>query len=159
MLKQKDAVYNAVKQVLSENGVQHEDGQKVELSKEMRDQVVATLVTGFEKGRIELTSPQENIKSYTGGLVSNWLRKDKRFNGGTTYQPTNPGSRTGQSDAMVKNLRILLGTLPEGSEAHSAVSAKIEARVAEIKGEKAKAKAKDIDFSVIPDDIKAMLEE
>lgn len=158
MLAQKQAVYNAVQSVLSEADKQHEDFTKLELTKDEREQVISIVVTGFENNEIELKSEQENIKSYTGGLVSNWLRKDKRFNGNVKYQPANPGSRTGQSDPQVKNMRLLLSTLPEGSEAHEALTARISTRVAEIKAEKAKTKVKEIDFSAIPEDIKAMLD-
>lgn len=157
MLKQKEAVFNAVSQVMEEAGTPVTGEGAVTLSKEQRDAVVSIIVTGFEKGKIELESKQENLKSYTTGLVSNWLRKDKRLNGGGTYKPSNPGSRTGQSDPMVKNLRILASTLPAGSDAHTAVMAKIEARVGELKAGKAQAKAKDIDFNFIPDEIKELL--
>ena len=159
MKTQKEAVYNAVKSVCAENNVRHEDFQQLEgFTKEMREQVISVLVTGFENNEIELKSQQDNLKSYTSGLVSNWLRKDKRLNGNTKYEAANPGSRTGQSDPTVKNLRLLLTTVPEGSEAHEAIEAKIATRIAEIKAEKAKSKAKEIDMSAIPDDIKALLD-
>lgn len=158
MKSQKEAVYSTVKSICAEHNVQHEDGQKLEgFTKEMREQAISVLTTGFENGEIELKSQQENMKSYVGGLLSNWLRKDKRLNGNVKYQAANPGSRTGQSDPTVKNLRLLLSTVPEGSEAYEAIEAKIATRVAEIKAEKAKSKAKDIDMSAIPDDIKALL--
>lgn len=158
MLSQKEAVYQAVKSVFAEHGVSHEDFTKAELDKSMREQVISIVTTGFENNEVELKSSQDNIKSYTSGLVSNWLRKDKRLNGNTVYKPANPGSRTGQQDPMVKNLRILLSTLPEGSEAHTACQERISTRIAEVKAEKAKSQVKDIDFSCIPDDIKALLE-
>ncbi len=158
MLSQKEAVYKAVKSVYAEHGVEHEDFTKAELDKSMREQVISIVCTGFGNGEVELKSTQENIKSYTSGLVSNWLRKDKRLNGNVKYKPTNPGSRTGQQDPMVKNLRILLSTLPEGSEAYEATKSRIETRVAEIKAEKAKSNQKEVDFSAIPEDIKALLD-
>lgn len=158
MKSQKEAVYTTVKSVLAEHGVNHEDGERLELSKPLKDQVISILVTGFNNGEIELKSKQDNIKSYVNGLLNNWLRKDKRFNGGVVYKAKNPGSRTGQQDPMVKNLRILLSTLPEGSEAYEACKARMEQRIAEVKAEKARAQVKEIDFSCIPDDIKALLE-
>ena len=152
MMSQKEAVYTTVKSVLAE------DGERLELSKPLKDQVISILVTGFNNGEIELKSKQDNIKSYVNGLLNNWLRKDKRFNGGVVYKAKNPGSRTGQQDPMVKNLRILLSTLPEGSEAYEACKARMEQRIAEVKAEKARTQVKEIDFSCIPDDIKALLE-
>ena len=159
MKSQKDAVYSTVKSVLAENGVHHEDYTQLDMSKEMKSQCISILVTGFEQGEIELKSPQENLKSYVNGLLNNWLRKDKRFNGNVVYKAKNPGSRTGQQDPMVKNLRILLSTLPEGSEAHKATAQRIEQRVAELKAEKAREQIKEIDFSAIPADIKALLDQ
>ena len=158
MKSQKEAVYSTVKSVLAENGIEHEDFTKVEVPKEMKAQCIAILVTGFENNEIELKSQQENLKSYVNGLLNNWLRKDKRFNGNVKYKAKNPGSRTGQQDPMVKNLRILLSTLPEGSDAYEATKQRIDTRVAELKAEKAKAQVKEIDFTAIPDDIKALLE-
>lgn len=157
MLSQKEAVFNAVQQVCNEHGKSFEEGQKYDLSKSEREQVVEIVMAGFENGEVELKSEQENLKSYTGGLVSNWLRKDKRLNGGTTYTPANPGSRTGQSDPEVKNMRILLGTLPEGSDEAVAVQQAIDTRIAEIKAEKAKSKAKDIDPSFIPAELQHLI--
>ena len=157
MKTQKEAVYNTVKSVCAEHGKNFEDFQKHELSKSMKEQCVEILVAGFEAGDIELKSEQENLKSYAGGLLSNWLRKDKRLNGNTKYEPANPGSRTGQSDDAVKNMRILLGTLPEGSEEYNQVEAAIEARVAEIKAEKAKASAKPINPDFIPAELQHLI--
>lgn len=154
---QKEAVYNTVRSVMDEHGKSFEDGQKVELTKDMKAQCVEVLVAGFEANEIELKSEQENLKSYAGGLLSNWLRKDKRLNGNTIYKPANPGSRTGQSDPQVKNMRILLGTLPEGSEEYSKVEAAIENRIAEIKAEKAKSKAKEIDPDSIPAELQHLI--
>ncbi len=157
VIDQKSAVYNTVKSVLAEHGFKFEDGMKVELSKDQREQCVSMLVHGFETGSIELKSEQENLKSYCGGLLSNWLRKDKRFNGGTQYKPENPGVRTGMQDPQVKNLRILLSTLPEGSAEYEAVEAKITERVAEIKADKAKASAKAIDINAIPEEFRHLI--
>lgn len=157
MLSQKEAVFNAVQQVCDEHGKSFDEGQKYELTKDERAQVVEIVMAGFENNEVELKSDQENLKSYTGGLVSNWLRKDKRLNGGTTYKPANPGSRTGQSDDQVKNMRILLGTLPEGSDEANKVQQAIDSRIAEIKAEKAKSKAKEIDPNSIPAELQHLI--
>lgn len=158
MKNQKDAVYSTVKSVLAEHGIEHEDFTQLEMPKDLKQQCITILVHGFENGEIELKSQQDNIRSYVNGLLNNWLRKDKRFNGNVVYKAKNPGSRTGQQDPMVKNLRILLSTLPEGSEAHTATKARIETRIAELKAEKAKEQVKEIDFSAIPADIRALLD-
>lgn len=158
MKTQKEAVYSVVKSVCAEHNISHEDFTLLEgFSKDMREKAISILCTGFENGQIELKSPQKEMKNYVGGLLSNWLRKDKRFNGGVKYEPANPGARTGSQDPMVKNLRILLSTLPEGSDAYNATEARIEKRVNELKAAKSATRVKEIDFDSIPDDIKALL--
>lgn len=161
MKNQKEAVYSTVTKVLAENKVQFEEGHDVVgsmIDKDMRSTIVSILCAGFEAGEIELKSEQENLKSYTNSLLSNWLRKDKRFNGGVKYEAKNPGSRTGNSDPTVKNLRLLIQRFPEGSEQYNAIDAKIEARVNELKAEKARSIVKEIDANAIPDDLKHLLD-
>src|ERR1051325_6047037 len=111
-MKQKDAVYNAITQVLNEDEVGFEDGMDVSehMTKERRAQVNAILVEGFKAGTIELEKEYTDtqLKQYVSGLQSNWIRKDPRFNGNTKYQPKNPGSRAGAGDAQLKALKALL---------------------------------------------------
>jgi hypothetical protein len=148
LLKQKDAVYNAVKSVIT-----FEDGDKVELTKEQKYTVVAILVEGFNAGDIELGSPQENIKKYSDGLLNNWLRKDKRMNGGDKYVAKNPGSRAGAADPMIKNLRLLKQRAGLTPEDMAQVEAAIEARLAEIKPKKETV----IDASVLPAELQDLV--
>ena len=126
-LNQKEAVYNAIKEI-----VEFEDGDVVELSKDEKCEVVDILVDGFENNQIQLNSPQRDLKKYASGLLNNWLRKDTRMNGGTKYEIKNPGSRTGQSDDQVKNLRILKRAVTDPADI-AAIDAAIAARIAELK--------------------------
>lgn len=124
MFNQKEAVYNAVAATATITN------SKVSLTKEERLKVVDILVDGFDKGIIELSSKQDDIKKYTTGLLNNWLRKDTRLNGGDKYEAKNPGSRSGSSDPVVKNLRLLLKTeitAEQKAKVQQALDARIEA--------------------------------
>lgn len=146
-MSQKEAVFQAVTNVTG-----HTDGAVV-ISKEQRAQVNAILFEGFRSGSIELDREytDSDLKSYVSGLQSNWLRKDKRLNGGTQYVAKNPGSRAGSSDASLKAMRALMSTLTT-DEDKAEVQAHIDARIAEIATTK---QAKTVDFSALPADLAA----
>ena len=97
---------------------------------------------------------EAKIKTYTNGLVSNWLRKDTRLNGGVKHQIKNPGSRAGSGDEVIKNLKRLASTL-SNPEQLAAVQAEIDKRLAQLKAEKAK--NVEIDMSLIPVDLQHLI--
>lgn len=127
-MKQGDAVYQALVNVCGEF-----DG-KCEPTKEQRASVKQILFDGFKAGSIVLNKEytDEQLSEYIPGLISNWLRKDKRLNGGVQYVPTNPGSRTGSSDPQIKAMRALLTTKSDPSE-RAEIQGFIDARVATLK--------------------------
>lgn len=147
-LSQKEAVFVAVCQVTGHKG----EGQ-VEITKEQRAQVNAILFEGFKSGKIELDREYSDsgLKGYVSGLQSNWLRKDKRLNGGTQYVAKNPGSRAGSSDPQLKAMRALMSTLTDEAEI-AEVQSHIDMRIAAIASEK---QAKTVDFSALPADLAA----
>ncbi len=147
-LTQKEAVFVAMCQVTGHNG----EGQ-VTPSKEQRAQVNMILFQGFRAGGIELDREYSDtdLKSYVSGLQSNWLRKDKRLNGGVKYEAKNPGSRAGQTDPGLKAMRALLSTLTDESE-RAEVQGYIDAKVAEIQSTKI---SKVIDFSALPESLRS----
>jgi hypothetical protein len=132
---QKAAVFNAVSHVVGT----FPDTGGVELTKEQRAQVNMILFEGFRDGSIELDREytDSELKGYVSGLQSNWLRKDKRLNGGISYVPKNPGSRAGQGDSQLKALRALLKTQVEPTKIDE-IMTYINKRVAEIGAHKAK---------------------
>lgn len=156
MTNQKTAVYMAITAVLAEAGIDFKDGMNVaeHMTKDRRAIVNAILFKGFRDGEIELDREYSDadLKSYVSGLQSNWIRKDKRFNGNTKYVAKNPGSRAGSGDQALVNAKRLLTSLqadPEASEADvKEVEAYIASRTAEIQA--AKTKAVTIDFSALP---------
>lgn len=148
MLSQKAAVYNAVQSIHS-----FDDNQEVTLTKDERAQVVTIVCAAFDAHEVALSDAArakfdtpEKLRSYTSGMVNNWLRKDTRMNGGTKYVTKNPGSRAGSADALIKNLKLLKSTISDPDKL-TQIEAAIEARQAEIKVEKAK--DVEIDFSAI----------
>ena len=130
-MKQGDAVYQAMVNVCGPI-----EG-KCEPSKEQRASVRQILFDGFKAGTIVLGKEysDDQLNEYIPGLISNWLRKDKRLNGGVQYVPTNPGSRTGSTDPQVKAMRALLSTKTDPTE-RSEIQAFIDKRVAELKPSK-----------------------
>jgi hypothetical protein len=147
-MTQKEAVYTAICSVTGFTG----EGV-LEISKEQRAQVNAILFEGFKAGRIELEREytDSDLKSYVSGLQSNWIRKDKRLNGGVQYQAKNPGSRAGSTDPQLKAMRALLTTL-DSAEDRAEVQKHIDAKVAELQAAK---QAKTVDFSALPADLQA----
>jgi hypothetical protein len=134
MVKQKDAVYSAVCEVRGTT----EFSEAAELTKEERSTVQTALLEGFKSGDIAYqgdVSDSAKLSSYVSGLVSNWLRKDRRLNGNVAYVAKNPGTRTGAGDEALKAMRLLLSATSE-DEARLEIQAEIDRRVAELKPKK-----------------------
>ena len=126
-MKQSEAVYQALVHVVGSF-----DGVCTPTS-EQRAQVNAILFSGFRAGTIDITREYDDkeLKSYCSGLQSNWLRKDKRLNGGVKYVAQNPGSRSGCGDASVKAMKTLLSMTTDEAD-RSEIQKFIDARIAEI---------------------------
>jgi len=122
-------------------------------SKEQRAQVNAILFEGFKTNKIAYDGSvpaDSELKAYVSGLQSNWLRKDKRLNGGIAYQAKNPGSRVGSTDAQVKAMRQLLSTKTDPTD-RAEIQSFIDKRLAEIKP----SKTVEINVDDLPADLKA----
>jgi hypothetical protein len=151
---QKEAVFTAVVNVLAQENISIVEGQPVAMTKEYRALVNNILFEGFRNGTIELDREfsDSDLKGYVSGLQSNWLRKDKRLNGGIQYVAKNPGSRAGSGDPSLKAMRTLMSTLTTDSD-KAEVQAHIDTRLSEIQASKAKSVT--IDYSVLPADLAA----
>lgn len=153
-MNQKTAVYTAIMNTLAERNIGFDDGQdvSVHMSKEVRADVRAILVAGFISGEIELeaTKAPEELPSYCSGLISNWVKKDKRLNGNVKHEAKNPGSRAGAGDAQLKALRGLLKTVSTDAE-RAEIQGYIDQRVSEV------AAAKPTTVKVNIDDLPAEL--
>jgi hypothetical protein len=164
-MKQSQAVYQATVSVFEQHGISFEDGINVadHISKDMRAAICGIVTEGFRSGEVELKDTPANkakladeseLKKYVSGLVNNWHRKDTRMNGGDQYQPKNPGSRTGQSDPEIKQLRLLLKSGQLSAEQTDIVQSRLDEKLAEIAATKAKV---EVDFSALPAELKAKL--
>ena len=150
-LNQKEAVFNAVTEVIGVTRTE-EDITPLKLDKDQKASVREILLEGFENEEIELKNDPKDMKKYVNGLLNNWLRKDKRFNGNVTYKAKNPGSRAGQGDAQIKNLRLLLKTDID-DDAKAEINQAIQDRLAEIKPEK----KIEVDATVIPEHLQHLV--
>ncbi len=147
-MSQKEAVFAAVTNVCGER-----EGA-FSPSKDERANVNQILFEGFRSGSIEYKGDvsalsDSDLKAYVSGLQSNWLRKDKRLNGGVAYVAKNPGSRAGSTDAQVKAMRALLSTQTDPTK-KAEIQAFIDKRLAEIKP----AKSVSIDMSALPEELR-----
>lgn len=153
-LSQKEAVFAAVTSVFAQSSRTLTDGETVTLSKDERANVTSIVCAGINSGDVAFSTEAaakydtaEKLKGYVSGMVGNWLTKDKRLNGGDKYTPANPGSRAGQGDEVMKNLKALRGTLTDADQI-SAVDSEIEKRKGEIAS--SKAKKVEVNFDAIP---------
>lgn len=132
-ITQGEAVFQAVSTVIGTiNG--KEISGPVSLTDSEKSEVHELVFTMFKTGvtNHKGNPNDEALKKYIPGLVNNWLRKDKRLNGGVEYVAKNPGSRTGSSDDRLKALKALLSTV-EDETAKAEITEAIEKRKAELK--------------------------
>lgn len=155
-LNQKEAVFNAVNQVLTEANITVEAGTdfKSVMTKELRAQVNQILFEGFRSNTIELDGEKTDseLKSYVSGLQSNWLNKDKRLNGGVQYVAKNPGSRAGSTDPQIKALKALIATKTDADEI-AEIQSYIDERMKVVGTTKAKQVV--VNFDDLPEELKA----
>ena len=159
---QRNAVFAAICNI---RNVESFDGP-VTLTKDERGLVHQMVCEGSRSGAIEFENTPANqeklasdskLSGYVSGLISNWLRKDTRLNGGGKYVAKNPGSRAGQSDEQMKTLRALAKQFA-GTDKEQVVLAQIEKR----KSELAAAKVKSVELTpeqidALPADVKEAL--
>lgn len=103
MIKQKEAVFAAFA-LGREQGLQ--DAQLINFAVEQVRSGIAGGDVGYEKDR----SNEKQVASYSKALVSNWLKKDPRLNGGTKYVPATkrgPQIKDETLKALTENLKSL----------------------------------------------------
>ena len=140
-MTQKEAVYRAITAVIGTiEGI-------VTLTLEQKKNVYTLVTEGFAQGMIALADTPSNqtkleddseMKDYVQGLVSNWMRKDARLNGGIRYEAKNPGSRTGSGDEKLRALREVRKAVSGDATKLGLVDTAIEKRIRELAAEKVK---------------------
>ena len=126
-----------------------------EWTKEQFTEVNERVVQAFLTGEVEKRSggsDEAAIRKYTPGLINNWVRKSKELNGGTTYIPKNPGSRSGSGDEKLKNLKLLLEAVTD-PDAKAAVQVEIDKRIAELQPKV------EINLDLLPEHLRALLKK
>jgi len=146
-MTQKDAVFSAVSQILASNNISftaNSTNATSVLNRELRAQINTRLVADFQSGSVELSDDAKNklndtaeLRAYISGLVSNWLRKDPRLNGGTVIATTSSsssnvrGNKSIKSDPQLQALRKLAQSQVEPSK-RLEIQAHIDRRIAEL---------------------------
>jgi hypothetical protein len=143
-MNQKEATYKAITDALYNRGITLSQNTPVKklLTSDIKSEIRNTLFKEFRAGNVDISdefkaslSDDSKLKKYVAGLVSNWLRKDKRLNGNVKHQIKNPGVRVGQGDAQVKELRKLLKRV-KGTDAEVKVKKALDSRIAEVRASK-----------------------
>jgi hypothetical protein len=157
-MKQNDAVFQAVCSVLGQDGFD----SAVVLTDTQRAEVISMVTKGLIDGTVDFSAEAKakhdtpaKVKSYTTGMVSNHLRKDKRLNGGVKYEIKNPGSRAGSSDEQLKALKLLQAQYESGSEAWHEIEAAIADRTTQINA--AKKKTDEINVEALPEHLRYLI--
>lgn len=143
-MTQKDAVFTAVTTVLASNGISFQVNMTnvfPVLTRALRSQVNDYLQTEFLAGNVDISDDAKPkladvvaLRAYISGLVSNWVRKDTRLNGGTVVATTSASSsnvRSVRNDAQLKAMRVLLSSQDDPIK-QGEIQAFIDKRVAEL---------------------------
>lgn len=142
-LTQVQAVIAVVAAYALENNIEFTQGSTDARSFINEEQIVSftDLITSqiengdvvFSENAKQKYSTLDKVKGYVKGMIKNHLNRSLKLNGGNPYVPANPGSRTGQSNPEVKNLRACINKLKsEGAseevvaQFENALSLKIE---------------------------------
>jgi hypothetical protein len=154
MKTQKECVFGVISGLVGEvTGVFKPNKEQLkEIYEMVTDDIVAGNVNFSDDAKAKYNTRDLIRKDYVPGMVSNWIRKDLRLNGGEKYETKNPGSRAGQGDEQLKNLKALKAQHPEHAES---IDVEIAKRVLELG--LAKKKTVEVDYDLIPAELRAQL--
>jgi len=161
-MKQKDAVVNAITEVLGDKFVQKTTVVADVITKEEKQQVRDHVFNAIMAGDVTYkkdTSNTDAVRRYVNGMVDNHIRKAKELNGGKTYKPATTGTKR---DEQLKNLNRLLksGQYEEGTEEYNLIVDHIKQRTKEIEQKRSGKKTStisQIDTSVLPQHLADMV--
>lgn len=136
-MTQGEAVFQAFTQVVGAKRIEdcHVEGIGIQVSEQELGEVYSAVLASFKAGSWTKNSGGQDdaaLKKYIPGLVNNWMRKDKRLNGGGKYETKRPGSRSGTGDESVKAMRALLAMTTDPT-AKQTIQAALDQRLAELK--------------------------
>ncbi len=161
---QRTAVVNTIMSVLQERDHNYKLGGEVSMKDTLTtaDKVTirSILFTAFRAGEIEYketfqhkVDDDKELKSYVSSLLNNWVRKAIEFNAGIKHEAKNPGSRAGNSDPEIKEMKKLL-LVTADPEAQAVIQATIDAKLAEIKASKQQVS---VDYDQLPAELREKL--
>lgn len=165
VLNQRQGVYIAVMNYLADKNIPFDDGQMPAaaelLSSSDRKNVVNIVACGLLSGEISMSleaktkrsTPQGTAK-YATELVSNWLRKDERLNGGSKPSIKSPVP-TGKGDAELRELQKLRALKMDDAEALEVIDDAISKRRQAIG--QAKAKTVVVNANLIPEHLRHLV--
>lgn len=115
-VSQKEATYNSILEVFNANNISFTPNvtdAKLHLNTATRKQVVTSLVSKFDADLVEVSNDFKSktvlvsdLNKYCNGLVSNWLRKDIRLNGGNKYVAATNSSENKTNSTTVKQAKV-----------------------------------------------------
>lgn len=163
-IKQREAVYLSTTEVLASKEIQFAPGTtdvRDVVTTEIRKEIADRVVDLFKSGQVEFKGTDSNqaklnddklLRNYVTGLITNWFNKDPLLNGGNKYSPKSPGSRVGNSDPQIKEMKLLRKHLEAKGETEKVakVDKAIQERIAEIKAISQPVE-KEIDVDQLPD--------
>lgn len=155
MMSQKDGTFNVVKTVLNDFKREINPTEQVVLSSEERAGCIQRLCSMLENKTI-FTSKNYNEsgrKTYAGGLLSNWLKKDRRLNGDIEFQLKNPGSRANNTTPEIIELKKLHKHV-KGTEDESKVKSMLDDKVTEHRQSR---QMQAIDITLIPAELQDLV--
>lgn len=161
---QRTAVVNTILSVLHERDHEYELNGSVSMKDTLTDadrvKIRSILFTAFRAGEIEYkeafaskVADDKELKSYVSGLLNNWVRKAKEFNSGVKHEAKNPGSRAGNGDPEIKEMKKLL-SITADPEAKATIQATIDAKLAEIRASKQQVT---VDYDQLPAELREKL--
>jgi hypothetical protein len=161
-MNQRLATTSTLLAVLQERGVEYEQSGPKPISDFLTEADIKTtqqtLCAMFRAGQVDMSAEakvkyqdDKELKKYVSGLVSNWIRKAPEFNCDKAYVPKNPGSRAGQGDSQIKEMKKLLAATTD-AETKKVIEQHIAARQEEIKPVET-----GVDFDKIPEALRAKL--
>lgn len=147
-ISQGEAVFQAVRTVFPDGAVP----STTEWSSSQKEQVHELVYSMFKEGlTVHKSNPDDAaLLKYIPGLVNNWVRKDKRLNGGVQYTAKRPGSRQGSGDEMLRNMKALLSTIDD-PDSRAEVEAAITLRLGQLKPKVT------VDASKIPESLRHLI--
>ena len=136
-VSQADCVYGAYLEALMDAGLNIADLDTTNatlasyMTKEIRNSVKSKVLAMFNGGVVNLKgdkwSDSKYLGSYVSGLITNWMHKDKRLNGGTKY-----ASVKAREDASVKAMRLLQASFAVDSDEYFEIQVSIASRLGEL---------------------------